>query len=335
MNIEASYMGLRLKSPVVASASSLSYTLDGVRRLAASGVGAIVMHSLFEEEITGEADRRARLLEAGTESYAESLSYFPEPTPQGASKRHLDLLERAASLSDVPVIGSLNATAPGGWVAHAQEMESAGAAGIELNVYMLPASPQDGGRSVEARHVELLQMVKSAVRVPVAVKLGPFFSSIGEVAAMLDAAGADGLVLFARFVHPDIDPELMRIVPGIGLSSPFESRLSRTWISLLRGKVRASIAGATGVDQAEDVIKYLLAGADVVMTASSLLRHGPAHAQDLVDGVSAWMARKGFQSLADFRGMLSGSGDGDGAAEERAAYVDALRAANAKSQGPW
>ncbi len=335
MNLETRYMGLKLENPLVASASSLSYTLDGVRKLAASGVGAIVMHSLFEEEITGEADRRARLLEAGTESYAESLSYFPETTPQRASKRYLGLLERAVKLSRVPVIGSLNASAPGAWIAHAQEIESAGAAAIELNTYMLPASVEIDGRSVEAVHVELLQMVKSAVHVPVAVKLNPFFSSMGEIAVRLDAAGADALVLFARFVHPDIDPERIRIVPGIGLSNPYESRLSRTWISHLHGKIGASLAGATGVDQAEDVVKYLLAGADAVMSASALLRHGPAHARVILDSMIAWMERKGFQSLADFRGLLARPEGEDGTAAERAEYVDALRSANANFHGPW
>ena len=334
MNTETSYMGITLANPVIASASPLTYTLDGVRRLAASGVGAIVMHSLFEEEIESDAERRARLLEAGSESYAESLSYFPDASPAQAAKRYLSLLERAAGLG-VPVIGSLNAAAPGSWVAHAREIEGAGARAIELNIHVLPGAGMTGGRAVEALHVEIVEQVKSVVSIPVAVKMSPYFSSVGEMAVRLDAAGADAVVLFSRFVHPDIDPDLLRVAPGIGLSNASEARLSRTWVALLHGRLRAAIAGATGVDQPGDVVSYILAGADVVMTTSALLRHGPGYARELVDGTVSWMERKGFDALTDFRGLLAARQTGNQVAEERAGYVEALRAANANIQGPW
>jgi dihydroorotate dehydrogenase (fumarate) len=233
------------------------------------------------------------------------------------------------------VIGSLNGITPGGWTGYARAMQDAGAAAIELNISYLPGDPNISGRDVEQRHVDVLVRVKDAVTVPVAVKLGPYFSSTGEIARRLDEAGADALVLFNRFLQPDIDEEKLAVVPAVGLSSPAEARLPRTWIALLHGRVRASLAATTGVESAGDVAKYLLAGADVVMTASALLRHGPEHARTLLDGLSNWMAQKGFASLDDLRGMLSVPADGDESAHERAGFVSALREANAGTYGPW
>ena len=279
MELSTDYMGLALRNPLVASASPLSKTVDGVRRLADAGVGAVVLYSLFEEQLLREAAQNARLVDAGTESFAESLSYFPaaaeeEPGP----RRYLSLLERAAAAVDVPVIASLNGVTPGGWANYAAAMQDAGAAAIELNIYYLPGDPHISGRDVEQRHIDVLTRVKDAVTVPVAVKLGPYFSSTGEMALRLDEAGADGLVLFNRFLQPDIDPETLAVVPAVGLSSPAEARLPRTWIALLHGRVRAALAATTGVEDPADVARYLLAGADVVMTTSALLRHGPEHA---------------------------------------------------------
>jgi dihydroorotate dehydrogenase (fumarate) len=336
MELATTYMGLALRNPLVASASPLSRTVDGVRRLADAGVGAVVLFSLFEEQLRREAELNAQLADAGTESFAESLSYFPaaadeEPGP----RRYLSLLERAAAAVDVPVIASLNGITPAGWADYARSMQDAGAAAIELNIYYLPGDPHISGRDVEQRHIDVLTRVKDAVTVPVAVKLGPHFSSTGEIALRLDENGADGLVLFNRFLQPDIDPDTLSVVPAVSLSSPAEARLARTWIALLRGRVQAALAATTGVEESADVARYLLAGADVVMTTSALLRHGPEHATILLDGLSEWMARKGFAAVDELRGLLAVAPGTDEAAHERAGYVSVMRQANSSTYGPW
>jgi dihydroorotate dehydrogenase (fumarate) len=329
------YLGLELRNPVVASASPLSHSADGVRRLADGGAGAVVLFSLFEEQLSQAAARDAAAAEAGADSFAESLSYFPQAASGDDGPRHyLSLLERAAAAVDVPVIASLNGSTTGGWTDYASALQDAGAAAIELNIYDLPGGPVVTGRDVEQRHVEILTTVKAVVSVPVAVKLSPYFSSTGEMAHRLDQAGADGLVLFNRFLQPDIDPETLTVTVRPGLSAQAEGRLPRAWIALLAGRVRASLAATTGVEDATDVAKYLLAGADVVMTASALLRHGPGYAGVLVDELSGWMARKGFGTVAELRGLLSVPAGADEAGYERAGYVTALRAANSHV-GPW
>jgi dihydroorotate dehydrogenase (fumarate) len=335
MDLSTTYMGLELRNPLVASASPLSKTVDGVRRLAASGVGAVVLYSLFEEQVRREAEQNARLVDAGSESFAESLSYFPvEAEEEPGPRRYLNLLGRAAAATDVPIIGSLNGVTPGGWVEYARAMQEVGAAAVELNIYYLPGDRRIPGRDVEQLHVDVLRRVKEEVTVPVAVKLGPYFSSTGEMAVALDEAGADALVLFNRFLQPDIDAETLTVIPGVGLSSPAEARLPRTWIALLHGRVRASLAATTGVETADDVAKYLLAGADVVMTASALLRHGPDYATVLIDGLSAWMDRKGFSTVDELRGLLAVPAGTDETVFERTGYVGAIREANSSS-GPW
>src|ERR1700722_8967236 len=318
MDLSTRYLGRTLQNPLVASASPLSNTLDGVQRLAGAGVGAVVLFSLFEEQLRHEAERNARLTDAGTDSFAESLSYFSAGADEDASaRRYLSLLERAAAAVDIPVIGSLDGVTRSGWTSYARAMQDAGAAAIELNIYFIAGDPRMTGREVEQRHVDILRQVKAVVTVPVAVKLGPQFSSPGEIALRLDEAGADGLVLFNRFLQPDIDTETLAVVHGVELSSPVEARLPLTWISLLRRQVRASLAATSGVEGPADVVKYLLAGADVVMTASALIRHGPRPATVLLDGLSDWMARKGYTSVSDLRGLLAVPPDTDQAAYER------------------
>ena len=335
MDLSARYLGLNLRNPLVASASPLASTVDGVQRLAGAGVAAVVLPSLFEEEVRRQAAQDAALAQAGTESFAESLSYFPEEAgAEPGPRQYLSLLERAAAAVDVPVIASLNGVTTGGWTDYATALEQAGAAAIELNIYHFPADPLTSGRDVEQRHIDVLTTVKAVVGVPVAVKLSPYFSSVGEVAVRLDRAGADGLVLFNRFIQPDIDPESLGVTAAFGLSSPAEGRLPRAWIALLAGRVKASLAASTGVEDAADVAAYLLAGADVVMTTSALLRHGPEHATALLDGLTAWMARKGFRALDDLRGKLALPADHGEAARERASYVDTLLAAD-RGGGPW
>lgn len=334
MDLSTRYLGLTLRNPLLAAASPLSRTVDRVRVLADAGVGAVVLFSLFEEEIRREAEQNALLAAQGTDTYAESLTYFPATVHRdhGAS-RHLRLLERAAAAVDVPVIGSVNGITPGGWARYAHSMQDAGAAAIELNIYYLPGSPHIDGREVEQRHLDVLNRVKSAVTVPVAVKLSPFFSSPAEMVQRLDEAGADGLVLFNRFLQPDIDTESLRTAPGVTLSTSVETRLPMTWIALLRGRVRASLAASTGVEGPTEVIKYLLAGADVVQSASALLRHGPDYGAVVLDGLRAWMRRKGYSTLDEVRGLLAVP-EGQ-VARERADYVTAVREANSHAYGTW
>jgi dihydroorotate dehydrogenase (fumarate) len=234
---------------------------------------------------------------------------------------------------DIPVIGSLNGVTPGGWTQYARQMQDAGAAAIELNIYYIPGDPYVTGREVEQRHIDVLHRVKEAVSVPVAVKLGPHFSSTGEIALRLDEAGADGLVLFNRFLQPDIDPETLAVVPAVDLSSPAEARLPRTWIAILRGRVHASLAATTGVDGPADVAAYLLAGADVVMTASALIRHGTGHAAVLLDGLAQWMGRKGYTCVDDLRGLLAVPAGAERTGYRRAGYVRTMTAANRTPQG--
>jgi dihydroorotate dehydrogenase (fumarate) len=328
MDLTTDYLGLRLRNPLVASASPLSQTVAGVQRLADAGIGAVVLPSLFEEQLRREAERDARLADAGTDSFAESLTYLPTAADaEVGSRQYLSLLSRAAAAVDVPVIASLNGVTAAGWADYAAAMQDAGAAAIELNIYYLPGDPDIPGAEVEQRHIDVLTRVKSTVTIPVAVKISPYFSSIGEVARRLDKAGADGLVLFNRFMQPDINPETLAVTAGVQLSSRVEARMPRSWIALLRGWVTASLAATTGVEDAADVAAYLLAGADVVMTASALLRHGPEYTQVLLDDLTAWMSRKGFIALHQVRGILSVPSTADGAAYERSGYLTAVRQA--------
>jgi len=328
MSLETKYLGLKLRNPIVASAGPLQQTLAGVKSLADGGVGAIVMYSLMEEQIRAEQARQIAVEEDHENGFAEALSYFPSvPIRAGAdaaSSAYLRLLEQAAKSVDIPVIGSLNGATMGGWITFAKRMQDAGASALELNIYYVPGDLRIPSEEVENLHLEVLVGVKDAVSIPVAVKLAPYFSSFGEMAAQLDRHGADGLVLFNRFFQPDVDVESLQLEPTVELSTPFSGRLPRTWISALYGRVRASLAGTSGVETSEDVVKYLLAGADVVMTTSSLLKYGPSHATKLVSGLEQWMLHKGFNSIDDFRGLLAVPTDVDGAAYERQGYVAAL-----------
>ena len=335
MELSTGYMGLELANPLVASPSPHSYTLDGIRRLAAGGVGAIVMYSLFEEQLREQEARLARLVDGPAESFSEALDYVPEIAKEDPGSRYLRLLELAAATAEVPIIASLNGVNAQGWTSHAREMQEAGAAAIELNIYYLPGDPRISGRDVEQRHLDVLRRVKEAVGIPVAVKLSPSFSSFGNFALALDAEGADALVLFNRFLQPDVDPEALAVAGDVSLSSPAEGRLPRAWIALLRGRVRASLAGTGGVHDAADVARYLLAGADVVMSTSALLRHGAQHAGTLLDGLELWMERHQFRSVDELRGLLAVAGEGDPAAVARSGYVTAMRAANATSPEAW
>jgi dihydroorotate dehydrogenase (fumarate) len=335
MDLATTYMGLELRNPLVASPSPLSYTLEGAQRLVDGGVGAIVLYSLFEEQLHEQAARTAALVDDPAESFSEALGYLPSIAAEHAGPRpYLNLLERAATTVDVPVIASLNGVTPTGWTEFARAMQEAGAAAIELNIYHLPADPHGSAREVEQRHVDILEHVKEAVSVPVAVKMSPFFSSTAEMALRLDDAGADALVLFNRLLQPQIDVHELALSPSVTLSTAAEARLPQAWIALLRGRVRAALAGTGGVESSDDIARYLLAGADVVMSTSALLRHGPEYAGTLLDGLCSWMAGKRFDSVGELRGMLAVPA-GDETTYERSAYVRTVRAANARAYGPW
>jgi len=336
MNLETTYLGLPLRNPLVASAGPLSQTVDGVKGLADGGVGAVVLFSLFEEQVRAQmeqAERDALLEEEHAESFPEATSYFPsveaEPTELVALS-YVSLVERAAAAIEVPLIASLNGSSLGSWVRFARQLEDAGAAALELNIYFVPGDTSLTGADVEQRHVDIVAGVKQSVSIPVAVKLSPHFSSFGNLANRLVEAGADGLVLFNRFLQPDVDVERVEVVPGVELSSRAEARLPRTWIAALRNRLSVSLAATSGVEDADDVVGYLLAGADVVMTTSALVRHGRDYSRVLLDGLDSWLQRKGFRSVEAARGLLAVPADADATGYQRAGYVTALERAKSR-----
>ncbi len=319
------YLGLDLRSPLVASASPLTGTLDGLRRLEDAGAAAVVLPSLFEEQLTHEALEIDRILATGAESFPEALSYFPEMRDYNTGPdRYLELVARAKEALAIPVIPSLNGVTPGGWVHHATLLEEAGADAIELNVYLVATDPEVSGAEVERRYLEVVGSVRAAVRIPLAVKVGPFFSSIPAMAREMVAAGADGLVLFNRFYQPDLDLETLDVVPHLVLSGSDELRLPLRWIAILHGNVGCSLAATTGVHTAEDALKVLLAGADVAMTTSALLRHGPDHLRRVQASMAEWLDDHEYDSVAQLRGSVSRRAAADPAAYERANYLRTL-----------
>ncbi len=326
MDLTTRYLGLRLKSPLVASAGPLTGELDNIRRLEELGAGAVVLPSIFEEQIEREAELLERLVTTGTDSFPEALSYFPAAVsyPNGPGP-YLELVHRAAKAVDMPVIASLNGVTDHGWVDYARQIEEAGASALELNVYFIPANLDMSGREVERRYKDILGAVKRAVAIPVAVKLGPYFSAIGHMALELDQAGADGLVLFNRFYQPDIDLARLELRSDLELSTSSEIRLPLLWIGVLAGRLKASLAASTGVESVDEVVKYLLAGADVVMTTSALLRHGVAHMKVLRDGLESWLAARNLETLDPIRGRMSQRTVAHPASFERANYIKILQ----------
>lgn len=326
MNLATCYMGLELANPLVAGAGPLTGELSNVRRLEDAGAGAIVLPSIFEEEIEHEQQAVETLTAAGGESYGEALSYFPAPTADArSSERYLGLIEHATRTVDIPVIASLNGITNHGWVKYAQQIEVAGAHAIELNIYFLASDPDLTGPEVEQRHIDILKAVKETVTIPVAVKIGPYFSAVAEMARRLDEAGANALVLFNRFYKPDIDLARLTLTPALQLSVPHEMRLPLFWISILSQRLKTSLAASTGVDTVDEVIKYLLAGADVVMTTSALLRHGIEHMAELRQGLESWVAARGFESVEAIRGLMSHPKVSDPIAFDHAGYFNTLR----------
>jgi len=321
MDLTTRYLGLALANPLVASASPLNADLGNLRRLEDAGAAAVVLPSLFEEDVEAESARHDRLTRAGAESVAEALSFFPEPPPGDAGPRYLDLVRRARAAIDIPVIASLNGATDAGWISYARAIEEAGASALELNVHFVPADLDLTGAAVEQRYVDIVRHVRAMVSIPIAVKLGPYFSAVGHMARSLAEAGADGLVLFNRFYQPDIDLARLALAPDLGLSAPHDVRLPLLWLALLSGRVPASLAASSGVATADEVVKYLLVGADVVMTTSALLRHGVGYMGELRAGLEAWLAARRFGSVAQVRGLMSQRNLHDASAFERANYV--------------
>jgi dihydroorotate dehydrogenase (fumarate) len=327
MLLATQYLGLTLTSPLVASASPLSSKLDNLRRLEDAGAGAIVLPSLFQEQIEAEAEIEASRVDVYADSSPEAQSYFPVAAngPYGVRpERYLDLIRRGKEAVSIPIIASLNGSSPAGWMEYSRLIEQAGAAALELNMYHVPTDLLESGRDIEARYIEIVQAVCGSVAVPVSIKLTPYLSSIGHFAATLVEHGAAGLVLFNRLLQPDIDLLRMTLTDTLELSEPTEMRLPLLWIAILAGRTQASLAASTGVSTITDVVKCLLAGADVVMTTSALLRHDIEYMSALTNGLRTWMREREIASLADMRGMMSWQRSRDRGVYTRANYLRIL-----------
>jgi dihydroorotate dehydrogenase (fumarate) len=325
MDITTKYLGLKLRSPLVVSASPLSEDVDNIRRMEDAGAAAVVLYSLFEEQLRHDRLELNQHLEHGTESFAEALSYFPEPEEfRLGPEEYLKHIAAAKKATRIPIIASLNGSSVGGWTEYAKQIQQAGADAIELNIYYIPTDPDLPGEAVEDTYLNILRAVKSEVSIPVAVKLSPFFSNFANMAKRFDEAGANGLVLFNRFYQPDIELESLEVKPNILLSTPMAMRLPLRWIALLHGKIKASLAATSGIHRASDALKMLMVGADVAMLCSTVIRHGIPQIgmieRDMVD----WLEEHDYESVSQLKGSLSQRNCPEPAAFERAQYMKAL-----------
>lgn len=322
-------MGLTLKSPLVVSASPLSEKLDNIKKMEDAGAGAVVLFSLFEEQIRQEEAVWNYLTGAGAESFPEAMNYFPPISDYRVGiDNYLELIRKARASVDIPVIGSLNGITPGGWVEYAKAFQEAGAQGIELNIFFIPADLNLHGDGVERRYLDILKLVKESVEIPVALKLNPYFSAFGNAAKQFSHAGADALVLFNRFYEPDFDIDTLEIVNSLELSTSNEIRLPLLWLGILYGKIQSSLAASTGVQSSTELIKYLLAGADVVMTASVLFKKGIPYIYQMLAELEEWMQARDFRSVDEMRGVMSQIRVDDPTAYERGNYIKILQGYN-------
>ncbi len=325
MDVSTTYLGMKLKNPIIPSAGPLSRSLDSIRKLEDAGAAAIVMHSLFEEQIAHETAELYHYLSYGTESFAEALTYFPEVSDYHTGpEEYVEHIRKVKEAVAIPVIGSLNGISVGGWIKYAKKIQEAGADALELNIYYIPTDPDLRGIDVEDRYLEVLYAVKETVNIPVAVKLSPFFSSLGHMARRLDNAGANGLILFNRFYQPDINLDALEVVPNVILSTPHALRLPMRWIAILSGNVRASLAATSGIHTAEDVVKMLLVGAHATMMCSALLKNGPEYIGQVLQSLEQWMAEHEYVSVEQLRGSMNQRSIADPSAFERANYMKAL-----------
>jgi len=336
IDLSTKYLGLKLQSPLVVSASPLSRDIDGISRLEEAGASAVVLYSLFEEQLRQEEADLDYHLQEGTESFAESLTYFPRAGefhtgPEG----YLEHIRKAKKAVHIPVIASLNGSTLGGWTKFASDIQRAGADAIECNIYSIPTDPNRDGATIEQTYLNILKAVRQAVTIPVAVKLSPFFSNMANMAQRLDETGADALVLFNRFYQPDIDLEELEIRPNVLLSTPQALRLPLTWIGILHGRLKAGLAATGGVHTAEDVIKLLMVGADVTMMCSALMRHGVNHLRHVEREVREWMEEHEYESVAQMKGSMSQIKCPDPAAFERAQYMHAVKGMQHLHMAGW
>ncbi len=328
MNLNTTYLGLKLRTPLVPSASPLSEDIDNLKRMEDAGASAIVFHSLFEEQIRQETETLHHSLAPGVESHAEALSYFPEPGEFhfGPNRYLLNIVKAKQSLA-IPIIASLNGSTFGGWTTFARSLEKAGADALELNIYSIPSSPTVTADEIETSYLTILASVKAQVKIPVAVKLSPFFTNFAHFASRLDQHGADGLVLFNRFYQPDIDLDALEVKPNINLSAPGEIRLPLRWIAMLHGRIRASLAATSGIHRGIDALKMLMAGADVTMLCSVLMRHGIDHLRVIEREMCEWMEAHRYDSVEQLKGSMSQQKCPDPSAFERAQYMRAIAVA--------
>ena len=326
MDLSTTYLGLPLKNPLIASSSPLCETVDNIRQMEDAGIAAVVLHSLFEEQITLESVDLDSFLSFGTESFSEALSYFPEMTDYNLGpKGYLDHIRAAKAAVDIPVIASLNGYSSGGWIRYARAIENAGADALELNIYHLAVDPTITGEEVEAMTIRLVENVAASLRIPVAVKLSPFFSATANMCSRLAQAGAKGLVLFNRFYQPDIDLENLEVIPNLVLSSQEEMRLRLRWVAMLHGRIDADMAVTGGVHTARDILKCVLVGADAAMMTSALLKYGIGHAVSVLRDLRERMEMQEFESIEQIKGSMSRSTVSDPTAFERANYMRVLR----------
>lgn len=325
MDLTTNYLGLKLRTPLVVSASPLSEEIDNIKRMADAGASAVVLYSIFEEQLRQDRLELNRNLENGTNSFAEALTYFPEPKEfRLGPEEYLKHIAAAKKATKIPIIASLNGSSNGGWTSYAKQIQQAGADALELNIYYIPTDLHLTGTEVELTYIEILKEVKAAVKIPVAVKLSPFFSNFANMAKRLDDAGADGLVLFNRFYQPDIELETLEVKPNLLLSTPMAMRLPLRWVAILYGKLGANLAATSGIHRAVDVIKMLLAGADVTMLCSTIIRHGIPQIAMIERDLVAWLEEHEYESVAQIKGSLSQKNCAEPAAFERAQYMKAL-----------
>jgi dihydroorotate dehydrogenase (fumarate) len=325
MDLTTTYLGLKLRTPLVAAASPLSEEVDSIKQLEDAGTAAVVLYSLFEEQIRHDAVELAQHLDHGTFSTPEALTYFPEPEQfRLGPDDYLKHIAKAKETVDIPIIASLNGSSVGGWIEYAKAIQQAGADALELNIYYIPTDMNLSSAQVEQNYLDILDAVKASVRIPVAVKLSPFFTNFANMAKRLDQHGANGLVLFNRFYQPDIDLENLEIRPNILLSTPMAMRVPLRWIAMLYGRIRPSLAATSGIHRASDVLKTLMAGADVSMLCSALIRHGVRQVGVIERDLVAWMEEHEYQSVTQLKGSLSQKNCADPSAFERAQYMKAI-----------
>jgi dihydroorotate dehydrogenase (fumarate) len=325
MDLTTQYLGLKLRNPLVPAACPLCDDIDNLKRMEDAGAAAVVLPSLFEEQLRQDRAELNERLEQGTESFAEALTYFPEPEEYRVGpETYLEHIQRAKAAVQIPIIASLNGSTLGGWTDYAQQIQQAGADALELNIYAIPTDPDLPAAAIEDIYVQIVKAVKAQVTMPVTVKLSPFFTNFAHVAKRLDEAGADGLVLFNRFYQPDIDLEELEVVPNILLSTPMAMRLPLRWVAILYGRIQADLAASSGVHRATDAIKMIMAGASVATMASALLRHGIKHLTAVETELKQWMEEHEYESVAQMRGSMSQRNCPDPSSFERAQYMKAL-----------